>query len=228
MFTYYKNDSVRKLVIGFGNLFNGIQIEQTNTDNSKRIFNVPLSYASKEKFIKRLTEHSSISENTRIEIGVPQMSFELVGLVYDPARRMNKLSTMTQVSADQNSLAASFTETPYNFTFNLYVYTRNIEENLQILEQILPYFSPEFVISLNMTDMHQAVDVPIVLAQTNLTQEYEGDFSTRRNIVSTYQFTAKSYVYGNTNQNFATTLRNVNINTSDNPFTFSDSYGLTA
>jgi hypothetical protein len=135
MFTYYKNDSVRKLVVGFGNLFNNVQIEQTNTDNTKRAFTVPLSYAPKEKFIKRLTEHSSISENTRIEIGVPQMSFELVGLVYDPARRMNKLSKMTQVSADKNSLAASYTETPYNFTFNLYVYTRNIEENLQIKDR---------------------------------------------------------------------------------------------
>jgi len=228
MFTYYKNDSVRKLVIGFGNLFNGIQIEQTNADNSKRLFTVPLTYASKEKFIRRLTEHSSISENTRIEIGVPQMSFELVGLVYDSARRMNKLSKMTQVSANQNSLAASYTETPYNFTFNLYVYTRNIEENLQILEQILPYFSPEFIISLNMNTMHQAVDIPIVLTQTNLTQEYEGDFSTRRNIVSTYQFTAKSYVYGNINQSFATTVRNIQINTIDIPFTFTDYYGVTA
>ena len=226
MFTYYKNESVRKLVVGFGNLFNGVQIEQTNGDNSKRLFTVPLSYATKEKFIKRLTEHSSISENTRIEIGVPQMSFELVGLIYDPLRRMNKLSKMTQISNNQNSFTGSYTETPYNFTFNLYVYTRNIEENLQILEQILPYFSPEFIISLNMSDIHQAVDIPIVLSQTNLTQEYEGDFSTRRNIVSTYQFIAKSYVYGNIVENFS--VRNITINTTDTPFTFTDSYGLTA
>lgn len=228
MFTHFKNDSVRKLVVGFGNLFKNVQIEQLNTDNTKRIFTVPLTYSPKEKFIKRLTEHSSISDDTRIEIGVPQMAFEMIALNYDSARRMNKLSTMTQISADKNSLAASYTETPYNFTFNLYVYTRNIEENLQILEQILPYFSPEFIISLNMTDMHQAVDVPIVLAQTNLTQEYEGDFSTRRYVITTYQFTAKSYVYGNINQNFAATMRNVIINTSDNPFTFTDSFGLTA
>jgi hypothetical protein len=77
-----------------------------------------------------------------------------------------------------------------------------------------------------MSDIHQAVDVPIVLAQTNLTQEYEGDFSTRRNIVTTYQFTAKSYVYGNIVENFS--VRNITINTTDTPFTFTDSYGLTA
>lgn len=228
MFTHFKNDSVRKLVVGFGNLFKNVQIEQINTDNSKRIFTVPLMYSPKEKFIKRLTEHSSISDDTRVEIGVPQMAFELVALVYDPARRMNKLSRMTQISADKNYVSGSYTESPYNFTFNLYVYTRNIEENLQILEQILPYFSPEFIISLNMGDMHQSVDIPIVLAQTNLIQEYEGDFSTRRNIVSTYQFTAKSYVYGYINENFVTAMRNITINISDNPFTFTDSYGLTA
>lgn len=225
MFTYYKNDSVRKLVVGFGNLFSGIQIEQINADSSKRTFNVPLFYASKEKFIMRLTQHSSISENTRIEIGVPQMSFELVGLVYDPLRRMNKLSKKTNYSS--NTIFSAYTETPYNFTFNLYVYARNIEENLQILEQILPYFSPEFIISLNMTNIHQAVDVPIVLSQTNLSQDYEGDFSTRRNLLTTYQFTAKSYVYGNIVNEGAPTS-NVVINTSDNLFTFTDSYGLTA
>jgi hypothetical protein len=225
MFTYYKNDSVRKLVVGFGNLFSGIQIEQINADSSKRTFNVPLFYASKEKFIMRLTQHSSISENTRIEIGVPQMSFELVGLVYDPLRRMNKLSQKTSYSS--NTISSAYTETPYNFTFNLYVYARNIEENLQILEQILPYFSPEFIISLNMTNIHQAVDVPIVLSQTNLSQDYEGDFSTRRNLLTTYQFTAKSYVYGNIVNNGVPTS-NVVINTSDNPFTFTNSFGLTA
>jgi hypothetical protein len=225
MFTYYKNESIRKLVIGFGNLFNNIQIEQINTDNSKRLFTVPLSYAPKEKFIKRLTEHSSISDNTRIEIGIPQMAFELAGLVYDPLRRMNKLSKKTNYSS--NTISSMYTETPYNFVFNLYAYTRNIEENLQILEQILPYFSPEFVISLNMNEINQSVDVPIVLSQTNLTQDYEGDFSTRRQVVTTYQFTAKSYVYGNIVNSGAPTS-NVVINTSDTPFTFTDSYGLTA
>ena len=181
----------------------------------------------KEKFIKRLTDNSSITDNTRIEIGVPQIAFELQGMVYDFSRKINKLSKKVEKINNGDSKYL-YSEVPYNFTFNLYVYTRNIEENLQILEQILPYFSPEFIISLNMNEMHQSVDVPIVLAQTNLTQEYEGDFSTRRYVITTYQFTAKSYVYGNINQNFAATMRNVIINTSDNPFTFTDSFGLTA
>ena len=228
MFTHFKNDSVRKLVVGFGNLFKNVQIEQLNTDNTKRIFTVPLTYSPKEKFIKRLTEHSSISDDTRIEIGVPQMAFELIALNYDSARRINKLSKITNLSADKNFITNSYSETPYNFTFNLYVYTRNIEENLQILEQILPYFSPEFIITLNMNDLHKSVDIPIVLAQTNLTQEYEGDFSTRRSVITTYQFTAKSYVYGKIDETSIAAIRNININVSDILLTFSDSYGITA
>lgn len=196
MFTQFRNDSIRKLVIGFGNLFKSIQIDQTNTDNSKRSFTVPLMYSVKEKFIKRITEHSSITDDTRIEIGVPQMAFDLVGFSYDATRKMNKLSQKKTYNQTTHVAKSLYTETPYNFIFNLYIYTRNIEENLQIIEQILPYFSPEFIISLNMNELNQSVDIPIVLAETLLTQDYEGDFSNRRMIISTFKFIAKSYVYG--------------------------------
>ena len=90
MFSHFKNDSIRKLVIGFGTLFNGIQLEQKDENNNQRLFTVPLSYANKEKFVKRLTEPSSISDKTRIEISLPRMSVELLGFVYDPTRRLNK------------------------------------------------------------------------------------------------------------------------------------------
>jgi len=196
MFTQFRNDSIRKLVVGFGNLFKSIQIDQTNTDNSKRSFTVPLMYSAKEKFIKRITEHSSITDDTRIEIGVPQMAFDLVGFSYDATRKMNKLSQKKTYNQTTHVSKSLYTETPYNFIFNLYIYTRNIEENLQIIEQILPYFSPEFIISLNMNEMNVSVDIPIILAETLLTQDYEGDFSNRRMIISTFKFIAKSYVYG--------------------------------
>lgn len=225
MFTHFKNDSIRKLVVGFGNLFKNVQIEQLNTDNSKRIFTVPLTYSPKEKFIKRLTEHSSITDDTRIEIGVPQMAFELAGMVYDPFRKMNKLSKITKLDTATDSLNTMYTEVPYNFTFNLYAYTRNIEENLQIIEQILPYFSPEFIISLNMNSVHESVDVPIIISRTNLAQEYEGDFGTRRSIISTHQFIAKSYVYGNTNTSNYIDAINTNISEQ---FKFDLVYGITA
>lgn len=194
MFNYYKNDSVRKLVVAFGSLFNSIQIEQKDEDNNARRFQVPLSYGPKEKFIKRLTEPSSISDRTRIQISLPRISFEMLGLQYDPTRKMNKLNK--KMTGTPTSSSVSYSEVPYNFTFGLNVYTRNFEENLEIMEQILPYFSPEFVVSLKMNTLQQSVDVPISIFDSTLTQEYEGDFSVRRFIVSTYKFVAKSYIFG--------------------------------
>jgi hypothetical protein len=194
MFTHFKNDSIRKLVIAFGSLFNNIKLEQKDENNNQRLFSVPLSYAAKEKFVKRLTEPSSISDKTRVEISLPRMSFELVGMIFDHTRKLNKLNK--KICTDGTNSYSLYSEVPYNFTFNLNVFTRNLEENLQIMEQILPYFSPEFVVSIKMNSLNQSVDVPISIASTTLTQEYEGDFSTRRFIVSSYQFIVKSYVYG--------------------------------
>jgi len=198
MFTYFKNDSIKKLVIAFGNIFNNVQIEQKNADGTLRDFVIPLSYSSKEKFIKRLSDPSSISEQTRIEISLPKMSFELSNLTYDPLRKMNKLSRKILKNTANTIAEYAFSEIPYNFNFNLMVYTRNIEENLDIIGQILTYFGPEFIVSVNMSDFSKSVDVPIVIVQTNLTQEYEGDFGNRRFIVSSFQFVAKSYVYAKT------------------------------
>ena len=194
MFTHYKNDSIRKLVIAFGSLFNNIKLQQKDENENQRLFTVPLSYAAKEKFVKRLTEPSSISNKTRVEISLPRMSFELLGLVYDNTRKFNKMNKISDCKTTDGSY--TYAPVPYNFTFGLNVFTRNFEENLQIMEQILPYFSPEFIVSIKMNSLFPSVDVPLSIANTTLTQEYEGDFSTRRFIVSTYQFVAKSYVYG--------------------------------
>lgn len=193
MFTHFKNDSIRKLVIAVGTLFNNIKIVRLKKDSTTQQITIPLTYAPKEKYIKRLTQPSSISDRTRIQIDVPQMAFELTDILYDPTRKLNKM--FDRYGSTGGVSYSSKMEVPYNFVFNLYTYTRNIDDNLEIMEQILPYFTPEFVVSLNVTDLHQKVDVPIVLNKTILTQEYEGDFSSRRMVISTYQFTAKSYVF---------------------------------
>ena len=194
MFKYYTNESIRKLVVSFGTLFNDINILQKDKDGNDIKQKVLLTYSPKEKFYKRLTQPSSISDRTRVEISLPQMGFELIDIIYDPTRHLNK--TNQKIKTAERLRIGSYTEVPYNFTFGLYIYTRNIEENLEIIEQILPYFAPEFVISLDMSNIHKAIDVPINLTKTVMAQEYEGDFSSRRSIISTLLFTAKSYVYG--------------------------------
>lgn len=218
MFTYFKNNSIRKLVVAFGNIFNNLQIKETTSNNVENLFVVPLIYSAKEKFIKRLHEPSSISDNTRIQISLPRMSFELANIIYDPNRHMNKLSKKTQYITQGTQVMGTFSEIPYNFTFNLSIYTRNIEENLEIIEQILPYFSPEFIVSVNMNELSSSVDIPIFIYQTNLTQEYEGDMGNRRFIVSTIQFIAKSYIYGRVDYSRAITdtTTGFDITLSDN------------
>jgi hypothetical protein len=226
MFTHFKNDSIRKLVIAFGSIFNGVQLEQTDENNNERIFTVPISYGPKEKFVKRLTEPSSISDKTRIEISLPRMSFELSQLTYDPLRKMNKMNKKISGMGSNGNISSAYSEVPYNFVFNVSVYTRNLEENYQIMEQILPYFSPEFIVSLKMNTLNSSVDVPIAITNTTLTQEYEGDFSTRRFIVSSYQFVAKSYIYGKINTGAA--VQSINFNLYDiNGITLMSQLGIT-
>jgi len=204
MFTYYNNESIRKLVVGFGSLFNNVHIMQKYTNGSDRDFLVPLTYSAKEKYVKRLTLPSSISDKTRVDVNLPQLSFEMTNITYDPARHLNKIHKKQQSTTGLTG-DTSYMEVPYNFTFGVYAYTRNIEENLQIMEQILPNFSPEFIISLNFTSIHRKVDVPISLLQTSLLEDYEGDFSTRRMIVSSFIFNAKSYVFGRVKSDYNVT-----------------------
>ena len=211
MFNYYNNETIRKLVIAFGSLFNSINIRQINANGSFRTSVIPLTYGPKEKFIKRITQSSSISDTTRVQFTIPQLAFEMTGMQYDASRHFNKLNKKAITGVTGATFA--YAEVPYNFAFSLYAYTRNIEENLQIMEQILPQFSPEFIVTINFNNLYQKIDVPIFLSATGLTEEYEGDFSTRRLVVSTYQFIAKSYVYGEIKQ--GPDVRDINFSLLD-------------
>lgn len=206
MFNQYYNASVKKIVVAFGNLFNQIKLQSTDNGNTV-ITTVPLTYGPKEKFIRRLSEPSSISDTTRIETNLPRMSFEISGIIPDPSRRLNKLNTRFEYNTSTESGSRMFSEAPYNINFTLYSYTRNIDDNLQIMEQILPYFSPEFIVSINMNSLHKTVDVPFVINDVNTLEIYEGDFSTRRYITSTYRFTAKTYIYGYIKQDIGSVIR---------------------
>jgi hypothetical protein len=141
-----------------------------------------------------LVSDSDITNNTHVQSTVPVIGFEMTSIVYDPARRINKLQKNFMESG--NSLKIGWSEIPYNINFGLFVFCRNIDDNLQIVEQILPNFSPEFNVSLNLNELNTRVTVPIVLNAVNTEEVYEGDFQTRRSVISTFDFTAKTYVYG--------------------------------
>ena len=196
MFQYFYNESLRKLVVSFGNLFNQIQIGKYDSNNAlQEKIRVPITYSPKEKFIRRIRNMSSISDDiTKTQVTLPAMGFDITAVIYDLERVTNKLRKKTYKNG--TSYQQMYNEVPYNVSFGLYIFTRYIEENLQIVEQILPYFSPNFNMTLNLNTSHTKVDVPINLNAMQMQEDYAGDFQTRRSVVSTLSFTAKTYVYG--------------------------------
>ena len=200
MFRSYYNESIRKLVVAFGSLFNNIQIKNTNSSGTEEIIRVPLSYGPKEKFLRRIEEASSITNSTKVQITLPRLGFNITNIQYDPQRKRNSLSRTYHypTGATAGFPSYSYAEVPYSFDFSLYGFTRTMTDALQITEQILPYFTPEFVVSINFDNVNDAVDIPSVLNNVIMEEDYEGDFDNRRSITTQYDFSVKSYVYGET------------------------------
>jgi hypothetical protein len=187
--TYY-NESIRKLVTAFGALFNSIYVirKDENQQITEKI-RVPLMYGPKEKFIYRLKNESQISDETHVQTTLPLMGFDMTSITYDVNRKINRLTRKVQQGR------SSYSEVPYNISFGLYVFTRNIDDNLQIVEQILPYFTPEFMISINIDELYPSVDIPITLNSVAMNEDYEGSYDVRRSVTSLFDFTVKGYVY---------------------------------
>lgn len=202
MFDYYYNKSLRKLVVGFGTLFNSIYVEHINPDdlNIPIKIRVPITYAPQEKFIRRLLEPSSIAEGTRIETQLPKLSYIMNSVKPDPSRRRNKLSPITTSSTTEGVCSSEASqileEVPVNVSFSLFIYTRHIDDTLQIAEQIIPYFNPDHIIQLDLNTVQQGLKIPIIMIDNNITEKFDGDFMNRRINISSFSFIAKTYIYG--------------------------------
>jgi hypothetical protein len=195
MFTNFYNGSIRRMVVAFGSLFNQIYIDKAESSGTKTML-VPISYAPKEKYKVRLAGDPSFTNPNQIVL--PRMAFEITGYVYDSARKRNSLNrhVVRPTTDNPSGVDYTFAEVPYNIDFALYVYVRNMEDGLRIVEQILPFFSPEFVVTVNFDDINRKMDVPIYLNSVSSEEDYEGDFETRRSIIFTLNFTMKSYLFG--------------------------------
>lgn len=196
MFGYYNNQSLRKLVVGFGSLFSNIYVEHKSSGNDLRI-EVPLQYASQEKFIQRLLNPSSITDGTRIETQLPRMSFILNNINPDPSRRRTRFASSISLGSNcgENGTSVQF-ENPVNVGFSLFVYTRHIDDMLQIIEQIFPYFTPDHIITMDLIGNGSEINIPLTLISNNITDRYDGDFNSRRIHIASLNFIAKSYIYG--------------------------------
>lgn len=197
MFTKFEpfyNEAIRKSVVAFGSLFNQLYFNRKDENGAVvETSRVPLNYGPKEKFIYKLKSENSITDTTHVRMSLPRMGFEITSYLYDSERKLNR---MNQKYGYVNGSIGSYIEVPYNINFGLYLFTRNLDDNLQIIEQILPYFAPEFTVTLNMNELNKKVDVPIVLNSMTTIEDYEGDYETRRSVNTVFDFSMKTYVYG--------------------------------
>ncbi len=215
MFNQFYNKNLRKLVVGFGSLFNNIYVNHANPDNANDplTIRVPITYAPQEKFIRRLLEPSSITDTTRIENQLPRMSYIMSNIAQDNTRRRSKFSPIfSGTSSGGNCLPPTLSISdmvPVNVGFNLFVYTRHIDDTLQIIEQIIPYFNPDHIIEMDLNGVQENFRIPITLTSNNINERYDGDFGSRRINISSLSFIAKSYIFGKVEN--VTTLTNVDV-----------------
>ena len=196
----YYNEGIRKLTIAFGQLFNNIIIENTSSTGAvtKRI-RVPLAYAPKEKFLVRLEQQANLQGDREVAITLPRLGFEITGLSYDSTRKLTKMQKTVRVKSNEDGkkLNFNYTPVPYNISFSLYSFTATAENGLQIVEQILPFFQPDYTVSIRVIpEMNLIRDVPIILNGVQYEDTYNGEFTQRRAVIYTLNFTAKTYIYG--------------------------------
>jgi len=197
--TYFYHEILRKTVIAFGTLFNDIHIRHDDrTGGTLSETKVPLIYGPKQKFLAKLEQQAELSK--AVAITLPRMSFEMSSMSYDPSRKASITRTFKAVdSTDPSNKKAKkvYLPVPYNIGFELNVMTKLNDDALQIVEQILPFFQPAFNVTIDLVDsIGEKRDIPIVLENISFSDEYEGDFSTRRVLMYTFNFMAKSYLFG--------------------------------
>lgn len=199
MFSYFSHGLIRKYIIVFGSLFDDLTVQRyDNNGNHIQTIPVPLAYGPKQKFMVRLDTDPNLDR--KIAISLPRMGFELQGITYDSTRKLNTVQKNSKASGTDNTvLKTQYMPVPYNFDIQLSIFVKNADDGTQIVEQILPYFRPEWGTTVNVVpEMGLSMDVPVVLTGLNIEDNYEGDFDTRRALIWNLNFTMKGYLYGPT------------------------------
>ena len=208
MSTY--NHIIRKITVGFGDLFSKITLVRYNPDNTEaERFIVPIAYAPKELYVQRIEGDYNLDK--KVQMTLPRMSYELTGMSYDSSRK--QITNNKNFYNTNNGILSQYNPVPYNFNYSLYLYTRNIEDAHQIIEHILPYFTPDYTIKLNLIPEFNTVkEIPIILNNTNFDITYEGHRdSDTRTIIWTLDFTVKGFIFGQTDtpKLITTTVTNI-------------------
>ena len=195
----FYNQIIRRYVVMFGTLFNDIVVQRFNKSGVRiQSLNVPIAYGPKEKFLVRINQDPELTKKTQVNL--PRMGFEMSGMQYSPERKLSSTQRRVQIqgaTGSNNEIKTVFSPVPYDFNFNLSVFVKNADDGVQILEQILPFFTPDWTTSLKLIpEMNITHDIPTVLQGVTVEDAYEGDFETRRSLVYNLDFLVKGYIYG--------------------------------
>ena len=193
----FYHETTRKVVVAFGTLFNDIHlVRKDNSGTIQQSMKVPLAYGPRQKYLVRLADDPDLSKQTAVTL--PRIGFEIAGMSYDPSRKLQRVQKFKKVKgAKASQLDTQYMPVPYNIDFELYILSKQSDDALQIVEQILPYFQPDYTVTINdNTDMGIKRDVPVILNNIGYEDDYQGDFASRRAIIYTLSFTAKFYLYG--------------------------------
>lgn len=190
--------TIRKYVTLFGTLFDDILIERTDkTGDLTALIKVPITYAPKDKMLARINADPDIDRQTAVGT-LPLMSFEMTGINYDGSRKLNTIKrTVVSDPTNANSMKYQYAPVAYNIGFRLYVYVKNAEDGTKIIEQILPYFTPDWTTTVQIIpEMDITLEIPVILDRIAQEDSYDGAFKERRAITWTLDFTLKGYLYG--------------------------------
>lgn len=192
----YYHGVIRKYIIMFGNMFNDIDVTRYNNAGvAAQTIRVPIAYGPKEKFLVRLRTDPNLDRDVAIQL--PRLAFEVTDMSYAPTRTLSKLQKNTAIGSHGDSLRSQFTPVPYDINMSLYGMFANQEDAVQVVEQILPFFRPEWTNSVKLVpSMGQFYDIPTVLTGLSIEDTYEADFQSRRAIIYTFNFTVKGYIFG--------------------------------
>ena len=211
---HFYNEAIRKTVIAFGTLFNNIELRKKNPEDNTVIESskVPLAYGPKQKFLTRLEENPT---TRKVAITLPRLYFELVDVSYDANRKTSSIrkTRASKAEDDATEVRVQYVPVPYDLTFELGIIAKSSDDGLQILEQILPFFTPEFTFSMTLvSSMGTKMDIPLVLNSVISEDTYEGDFASRRSIIWTLSFVMKSYLFPDVKDN-SKVITNVTVDT---------------
>jgi hypothetical protein len=220
---HFYHQTVRRAIIAFGTVFNNIQIRRRDSNgNVVQSLKVPLAYGPRQKFLSRLYDNPD-PETNPIQLTLPRMGFEMTNLLYDSQRKANTLQQKKISGSDGNTALYQYSSVPYTMDLSLSIFAKNQDDALQVVEQIIPFFTPALNLSVKaVPEMGIVDDFPVILTDVSFEDDYEGDFASRRSIIYTMNFQIKLNFYGPIHERGM--IKKVNVNSYlDTDTTFIDS-----